>query len=79
MRNVTHEAIGAAATLAFTGADGMLPAQFNAAVATWQTAMREYGRRVGDFVLRAGDCVGKLSTDEQLQGTGFTAAICHQP
>ena len=63
---------------AFTGTSTMLPAQFNAAVQQWQAAIRDYGKRAGNFALRAGDCVGNFPTDEQLQGTGFTAAICNQ-
>ncbi len=63
----------------FAGADGMLPAQYNAAVAAWRSTMADYSRRAQDFALRAGDCVGTLPTDQQLEGTGFTAAICHQP
>lgn len=63
---------------AFTGSSTMLPAQFNAAVQQWNAAIKDYGNRAGTFSLRAGDCVGKFPTDEQLQGTGFTAAICNQ-
>ena len=40
--------------------------------------MRAYGQRALDFSQRAGDCVGRLPTNEQLAGTGFTAAICNQ-
>jgi hypothetical protein len=64
---------------AFAATDGMLPAQYNAAVAAWQTAMRNYHTHASDFALQAGDCVGTLPTDKQLEGTGFTAAICHPP
>lgn len=61
----------------FTGTSSMLPAQFNAAVRQWNTAMATYARQAGTFALRAGDCVGTLPTDEQLRGTTFTAAICN--
>jgi hypothetical protein len=62
----------------FTGASGMLPAQYNAAVAQFEAAIRAYKNRAGQFALQAGDCVGTLPTEEQLAGTGFTAAICRQ-
>lgn len=62
----------------FTGTSSMLPAQFNAALQQWKVSMRDYAKRAGDYALRAGDCVGTLPTDEQLAGTGFTAAICRQ-
>ncbi|MGB9203362.1 MAG: DUF4157 domain-containing protein [Terriglobales bacterium] len=63
---------------AFKGTNSMLPAQFNSAVKEWNDAMDQYGSRAADFAQKAGDCVGRLPTDEQLRGTGFTAAICHQ-
>jgi hypothetical protein len=63
---------------AFAGTSGMLPAQYNAAVAAWQAAIRNYNARAGEFALQAGDCVGTLPTNQQLEGTGYTAAICHQ-
>ncbi|HYX53127.1 MAG TPA: DUF4157 domain-containing protein [Candidatus Limnocylindrales bacterium] len=62
----------------FTGTQEMLPAQFNAAIDQWTAAMRAYAAHANDFAMRAGDCVGRLPTDEQLAGTGYTAAICHQ-
>ena len=52
---------------------------YNSAVAQYNTAIRDYERRASDFALRAGDCVaGRFPTDEQLAGTGYTAAICHE-
>ncbi len=64
---------------AFTGTSSMQPAQFNAAVEQWNKAMQAYGRRASDYSREAGDCVGTLPTDAQLEGTDFTAAtICHQ-
>jgi hypothetical protein len=63
---------------AFAGAEGITVAQFNTAVQQWNSAIRDYQRRAGDFAQRTGDCVGKLPTNEQLAGTGFTAAICQQ-
>jgi hypothetical protein len=62
----------------FTGTSAMLPAQFNAAVQQWLDAFNDYDHRAHEFSLKAGDCVGTLPTTEQLAGTGFTAAICHQ-
>jgi hypothetical protein len=61
----------------FRGARGMLPAEFNAAVQQWNTAMRDYLRRAQEYSIKMTDCVGTLPTNEQLAGTGFTAAICH--
>jgi Domain of unknown function (DUF4157) len=55
------------------------PAQFNAAARKWKTEMDAYRDRAGRYALVMGDCVGTPPTDEQYRGTGFTAAICHQP
>ena len=68
---------------AFPGTSPMLPAQFNAAIEQYKSLTADYAKRAGDFALRAGDCVGQRPTDDQLRGTGYTAAaiaaICHQP
>jgi len=61
----------------FGGRSGMLPAEFNAAVQQYRTALENYANAGTDFALREGDCVGTLPTDADYAGTGFTAAICH--
>jgi hypothetical protein len=61
----------------FSGTNGMLPAQFNAALQQYKAQLESYKERALKFALVEGDCVGTLPTDEQLAGTGFTAAICH--
>jgi hypothetical protein len=63
---------------AFAGTAGMDQAAFDAAFTQWRTAVQDYMRRAGAFALTAGDCVGRLPTDEQLAGTGYTASICQQ-
>ncbi|MET0463423.1 MAG: DUF4157 domain-containing protein [Chitinophagaceae bacterium] len=62
----------------FKGTSGMTPAQYNAAIEQWKTDTTAYHDKGNLFALKAGDCVGTLPTDEDYQGTGFTAAICHQ-
>jgi hypothetical protein len=62
----------------FAGKLGMLPADYNAAVDRWEAAFEDYQKRAHLFALKAGDCVGKLPTDADYAGTGFTAAICHE-
>ena len=62
----------------FPGRQNMSAAELNSAAAQYHTALEDYHHRAGDFALRAGDCSvpGRLPTDAQLAGTGFTAAIC---
>jgi Domain of unknown function (DUF4157) len=64
----------------FSGRQNMSAAELNSAIAQYHTALEDYRNRAGDFALRAGDCSvpGRLPTDAQLAGTGFTAAICDQ-
>jgi hypothetical protein len=64
----------------FQGRDGMTVTVYNASIEQYRTAILDYERRASDFALRAGDCSvpGHLPTDEQLAGTGFTAAICRE-
>ncbi len=64
----------------FQGQEGMAANAYNTAAAQYQTAVRDYQKRALDFALRAGDCSvpGRLPTDAQLAGTGFTASICRQ-
>ena len=61
----------------FKGTNGMLPAQFNTAVDQYEKDIKAYEDRAHDFALKAGDCVGTLPTDQDYEGTGFKAAICH--
>jgi hypothetical protein len=58
--------------------DNMLPADFNAEVDRSKTAFRAWTEQAQVYALKAGDCVGTLPTDAQLEGSGYTAAICHQ-
>ena len=62
----------------FAGRQNMTAAELNNAIQQYHAAIVDYQHRAGDFALRAGDCSvpGRLPTDEQLQGTGFTSAIC---
>lgn len=62
----------------YSGSPDMKPADLDAAWRTWEVAVAAYMDRAGNFALRAGDCTGKLPTDRELDGTGYTAAICHQ-
>jgi hypothetical protein len=62
----------------FKGAEGMLPAQYNAAVDQFTKDFDDYDKKAHLFALKAGDCApgSKFPTDEQLRGAGYTAAIC---
>lgn len=64
----------------FQAHDGMTFTGYNAAIQQYRAAAQEYLTRARDFALRAGDCSvpGRYPTDEQLAGTGYTAAICHE-
>lgn len=59
--------------------DGMLPAAYNAEVDRWTAARDAWAKQAGIYALKAGDCVGTLPTEEQYEGTGFHASICHEP
>ena len=60
----------------FTGAKGMQIPQFNAAIEQYNSAILAYIDRATLYALRAGDCVGKLPTDLDYEGTGYKAEIC---
>jgi hypothetical protein len=58
--------------------DNMHPAQYNAAIRQWNAAMNDIRHRAVQFSFQMTDCVGTLPTDKDLEGTGFTVAMCRQ-
>lgn len=63
----------------FGAQKGSTLTQFNAALTAYQKALETYREKGGKFALKEGDCVGILPTDADYAGTGYTAAICHEP
>lgn len=63
----------------FGAQKGSTLTQFNAAIPAYQRALEAYREKGTLFALREADCVGTLPTDEDYAGTGYTAAICHNP
>ncbi|HEU4888316.1 MAG TPA: hypothetical protein VFV49_10540, partial [Thermoanaerobaculia bacterium] len=64
----------------FTGRAGMRPADYNAAIRTYKTAMEQYRIKAENYSFTETDCVNteKLPTAADLAGTRFTVAMCFE-